>query len=99
MPMRLLKRLALASALLLPMSWATAATPLKLSVYNPGTEAMFPVSSVLVTGAKEAILVDAQFGVSQADKLVEAVRQSGKTRTTVYISHGDPDYYFGPEST
>ena len=95
--MRLLKRLAFASALLLPMSWAAAATPLKLTVYNPGTDAIFPVSSVLVTGAKDAILVDAQFGVSQADKLVDAVRQSGKTLTTVYISHGDPDYYFGLE--
>lgn len=95
--MRLLKRLAFASALLLPMSWAVAATPLKLTVYNPGTDAIFPVSSVLVTGAKDAILVDAQFGVSQADKLVDAIHQSGKTLTTVYISHGDPDYYFGLE--
>lgn len=95
--MRLVRRLALASALLVSMNWATAATPLKLAVHNPGTEAMFPVSSVLVTGAKEAILVDAQFDVAQADKLVELVRQSGKTLTTVYISHGDPDYYFGLE--
>jgi len=95
--MRLLKRLAFASALLLPMSWAVAATPLKLTVYNPGTDAIFPVSSVLVTGARDAILVDAQFGVSQADKLVDAIHQSGKTLTAVYISHGDPDYYFGLE--
>lgn len=95
--MRFLQRLALASALLLPASWALAATPLKLTVYNPGTEAMFPASSVLVTGEKDAILVDAQFGIGQADKVVDAIRQSGKTLTTVYISHGDPDYYFGLE--
>lgn len=95
--MRLVQGLALASALLVSASSATAATPLKLAVHNPGTEAMFPVSSVLVTGAKDAILVDAQFDVAQADKLVELVRRSGKTLTTVYISHGDPDYYFGLE--
>ena len=98
--MRLLQRLShasLASALLACASWAVAATPLKLTVYNPGTEAIFPVSSVLVTGKKDAILVDAQFGLGQADKLVDAIRQSGKTLTTVYISHGDPDYYFGLE--
>lgn len=95
--MRLMPRLALACVLLVPASWASAATALKLTVYNPGTEAMFPVSSVLVTGEKEAILVDAQFGVGQADKVVDAIRQSGKTLTTVYISHGDPDYYFGLE--
>lgn len=88
---------AFTSALLISAGAALAAEPLKLTVYNPGQEAMFPVSSVLVTGSKEAILVDAQFGASQADKVVETIRQSGKTLTTVYVSHGDPDYYFGLE--
>jgi len=95
--MRLLKRLAVTTALALSASWASAATPLKLTVYNPGTEAIFPVTSVLVSGEKEAILVDAQFGIGQADKVVETIRQSGKKLSAVYISHGDPDYYFGLE--
>ena len=30
-----------------------------------------------------------------ADRLVEQIRASGKQLTTIYISHGDPDYYFG----
>ncbi|MEO5689300.1 MAG: MBL fold metallo-hydrolase [Burkholderiaceae bacterium] len=95
--MRPLFRLALSCALLIGTNLATAAAPLKLTVYTPGAEAMFPVSSVLVTGNRDAILVDAQFGVGQADKVVETIRQSGKHLTTVYISHGDPDYYFGLE--
>jgi glyoxylase-like metal-dependent hydrolase (beta-lactamase superfamily II) len=95
--MRLFPRLALSFALLISTSLAMAAAPLKLTVYSPGPEAMFPVSSVLVTGRKDAILVDAQFGVVQADKVVETIRQSGKHLTTVYVSHGDPDYYFGLE--
>jgi len=95
--MHLLQRLAATTALALGASWASAATPLKLTVYNPGTEAIFPVTSVLVSGEKEAILVDAQFGIGQADKVVEAIRQSGKKLSAVYISHGDPDYYFGLE--
>lgn len=74
---------------------ALAAEPLSVEVYNPGAEAIFPVSSVLVTGQKEAVLVDAQFARQQAEELVKRIRQSGKTLTTVYISHGDPDYYFG----
>lgn len=74
---------------------AAAPAPLALEVYNPGAKAIFPVSSVLVTGAKDAILIDAQFGNSQAEQLVEKVRASGKRLTTIYISHGDPDYYFG----
>lgn len=56
---------------------------------------MFPVSSVLITGPKEAILVDAQFQRNDAQSVVELIKKSGKKLTTIYISHGDPDYYFG----
>ncbi|WP_176517259.1 MBL fold metallo-hydrolase [Pseudomonas faucium] len=72
-----------------------AAEPLHLEVYNPGQEAIFPVSSVIVTGKKDAILVDAQFGKAQAEQLAQRLRASGKQLKTIYISHGDPDYYFG----
>ncbi|MGE1153622.1 MBL fold metallo-hydrolase [Pseudomonas kitaguniensis] len=89
-----LKRLTLATAALAFAAQASAAA-LTLDVYNPGAEAIFPVSSVLVSGAKDAILVDAQFGKSQAEQLVQKIRASGKHLTTIYISHGDPDYYFG----
>ena len=77
---------------------ALAAGPLTLEVYNPGAAAIFPVTSVIVSGKTEAILVDAQFGQSQALKVVEKIRASGKKLTTVYISHSDPDYYFGLET-
>lgn len=74
---------------------ALAAEPLQLDVYNPGHEAIFPVSSVIVSGEKDAVLVDAQFGKAQAEQVVERLRAGGKRLTTIYISHGDPDYYFG----
>ncbi|MFM5135117.1 Vmh family MBL fold metallo-hydrolase, partial [Aeromonas rivipollensis] len=64
---------------------------------NPGDKAIFPVSSELVTGDKEAILIDAQFGVNDGQALVDLIKQSGKRLTTVYISGGDPDFYFGLE--
>ncbi|KQN56069.1 MBL fold metallo-hydrolase [Pseudomonas sp. Leaf48] len=89
-----LKRVLLASAALGFGAHAAAST-LTLDVYNPGEQAIFPVTSVLVSGDKEAILIDAQFGKSQAEKVVEKIRASGKLLTTIYISHGDPDYYFG----
>ncbi|MYN38977.1 MBL fold metallo-hydrolase [Duganella sp. FT109W] len=71
------------------------AAPLKLEVFNPGEAAIFPVASVLVTGDKDAVLVDAQFSRAEAVKLAEKIKASGKHLTTVYISHDDPDYYFG----
>jgi|SRR5665213_569880 len=64
-------------------------------VYNPGDNGIFAVSSVLVAGANDAVLVDAQFSAADARKLVDLIRASGKNLTTIYISHGDPDYYFG----
>ncbi|WP_095106533.1 MBL fold metallo-hydrolase [Pseudomonas sp. Irchel 3E20] len=91
-----LKRLLLATAALGFAAHAAASEPaLKLDVYNPGEAAIFPVSSVLVSGQKDAILVDAQFGKAQAQAVVDKIRASGKHLTTIYISHGDPDYYFG----
>ncbi|MBT2374336.1 MBL fold metallo-hydrolase [Pseudomonas fluorescens] len=90
----ILKRFALASAAL-GFAAHAAAADLSLDVYNPGEAAIFPVSSVLVSGQKDAILVDAQFGKGQAEQLVQKIRASGKQLTTIYISHGDPDYYFG----
>ncbi len=69
--------------------------PLTLEVYNAGAKAIFPVSSVLVEGQHDAVLIDAQFARSDAEKLVEKIKASGKHLATIYISHGDPDYYFG----
>lgn len=89
-----LKRFALAAAALAFAAHAAAAD-LTLNLYNPGVDAFFPVSSVLVSGEKDAILVNAQFGKGQAEQLVQKIRASGKQLTTIYISHGDPDYYFG----
>jgi glyoxylase-like metal-dependent hydrolase (beta-lactamase superfamily II) len=62
----------------------------------------FPVGSknktaTLVTGEREALLVDAGFTRADGHRLVAAVLDSGKELTTVFISHADPDFYFGAE--
>jgi glyoxylase-like metal-dependent hydrolase (beta-lactamase superfamily II) len=79
----------------LAASVAASAAPLKLDVFNPGEAAIFPVASVIVSGARDAVLIDAQFSRGEALKLVERIRASGKRLTTVYVSHSDPDFYFG----
>lgn len=76
----------------------TAQQVLKVEVFNPGDSGIFAVSSELLTGATDAVLVDAQFSRADAAKLVEMIKASGKKLTTIYISHGDPDYYFGLET-
>ncbi|SHM49180.1 Glyoxylase, beta-lactamase superfamily II [Pseudomonas asturiensis] len=86
--------LALSFATLFPLA-AQAADPLKIDVYNPAEKAIFPVSSELITGQHDAVLIDAQFQRNDAEALVQKIKASGKKLTTVYISHSDPDYYFG----
>lgn len=68
---------------------------LTASVFNPGEAAIFAVSSVLVEGSRDAVLIDAQFSAAEAQKLADKIKASGKRLTTIYISHGDPDFYFG----
>jgi len=91
----LLSAAALGAALSFAALAAHAAEPLKLEVYNPGAKSMFPVSSELVMGQADAVLIDAQFQRNDAEALVQKIKASGKKLTTVYISHSDPDYYFG----
>lgn len=80
---------------LLAATTAATAQPLKLEIYNPLETAVFPVSSTLITGEHEAILVDAQFSTHEAQELAKRIQASGKRLTTIFISHGDPDFYFG----
>ena len=54
-------------------------------------------TSVLVTGDSEAIVVDAAFTRADGHRIVAAVLDSGKRLTTVVITAGDPDFYFGAE--
>ena len=74
---------------------APHAEPLTLEVYNPGGTSLFPVSSTIVAGKTEVLLIDAQFQRNDAEALVARIQATGKKLTTIYISHGDPDYYFG----
>ena len=52
---------------------------------------------MIITGAKEAILIDAQFSLAHAHRVVADVLAAGKALTTVYITHAHPDHYFGIE--
>ena len=51
----------------------------------------------LVTGDTEAVLIDAGFTRADGHRAVAAVLDSGKRLTAVFISAGDPDFYFGAE--
>lgn len=91
-----LGRLAIAGlAALAVMPEQSLGATLDVTVFNPGKEAIFPVTSTIVSGPHEAMLVDAQFQKRYADQLVRQIKATGKSLKYIYISHSDPDFYFG----
>lgn len=67
--------------------------PLNWTFYQ-ADEAGFLRTPVLLTGEKEAILLDGGFTLSDGKVVAEAIKATGKTLTTIYVSQSDPDYYF-----
>jgi len=63
----------------------------------PGKEqwSWVPTSATLIFGQRDAVLVDAFLTIEQAAALVEWVVASGKNLTTIYITHGHGDHFFG----
>jgi glyoxylase-like metal-dependent hydrolase (beta-lactamase superfamily II) len=63
----------------------------------PGKEqwTWVPTSAALIFGQRDAVLVDAFLTIEQAAALVEWVEVSGKNLTTIYITHGHGDHFFG----
>ncbi len=90
------------------MPTTTSSTPLKWEVLvtkrqglnrdlPPGNEQWMwvPTSATLIYGKRDAVLVDAFLTVEQANAAVEWVAASGKNLTTIYITHGHGDHFFG----
>lgn len=50
---------------------------------------------MLISGAREAVLIDAGFTLADGKALAEAIKTNGLMLTTIYVSQSDPDYYFG----
>jgi glyoxylase-like metal-dependent hydrolase (beta-lactamase superfamily II) len=72
------------------------AAPLRTEVFTAGPAGVF-VTSTLISGEKDAVLIDAQFSLSEAHRLAAKILESKKTLKTIFISHGHPDHYFGVE--
>jgi glyoxylase-like metal-dependent hydrolase (beta-lactamase superfamily II) len=54
-----------------------------------------PISSTLISGERDAVLVDTPITVEQARALANWIATSGKNLTTVYATHGHGDHFFG----
>jgi glyoxylase-like metal-dependent hydrolase (beta-lactamase superfamily II) len=82
------------------LSWdvhVAPSEPLSASDLAPGEKARFwsPISATLISGERDAVLVDALLTVGQAQNLIEWIDAHGKNLTAVYITHGHGDHWFG----
>ncbi len=92
-----MKKTLLVAAVLASSTLARAETKLTVTPFTASPTG-FLVNSTLVAGDKEAILIDAQFSLADAHRLIASILESKKTLTTVYITHSHPDHYFGLEA-
>src|SRR5450756_2008890 len=54
-----------------------------------------PTTATLISGANEAILIDATCTFQQAEELANWIAGIGKRLTTIYVTHGHGDHSFG----
>ena len=65
------------------------------AIRGPGERTFSPVTSTLICGNKEAVLVDSGYIKEDVDALGDMIAASGKTLTTIFVTHGHSDHYFG----
>jgi glyoxylase-like metal-dependent hydrolase (beta-lactamase superfamily II) len=75
----------------------TPGIPIVTSDMPPGVKETYfqAMASTLIYSMRDAVLVDAFMTIKQANALVDWVAVSGKNLTTIYITHGHGDHWFG----
>src|SRR5690348_1539416 len=89
-----------AKAMNSPLKWEVFISPQVAVITSdlpPGaTERKWsPISSTLISGERDAVLVDTFITMEQNRELAEWVVASGKNLTTIYATHGHGDHFFG----
>ena len=77
--------------------FVTPGIPIVTRDKPPGVRETFfqATASTLIYGVRDAVLVDAFMTVKQANALADWVAARGKNLTTIYITHGHGDHWFG----
>src|SRR5258708_37265935 len=76
--------------------FVSAQIPVVTNDFAPGTSGMkwSPISSTLISGKRDAVLVDTAITIDQNQKLVDWIAANGKNLTMIYATHGHGDHFF-----
>ena len=83
-----------------PLKWdvfVTPGIPIAMAERPAGVRETYfqAMASTLIYGTRDALLVDAFMTVEQATALADWVASKKKNLTTIYITHGHGDHWFG----
>jgi glyoxylase-like metal-dependent hydrolase (beta-lactamase superfamily II) len=77
-------------------AFASSQQSFSISVFTSPDD-QFAVNSVIVEGAHDVMLVDAQLTKACAEKVLQQVKETGKPLSIIYITHEHPDHFLGLE--
>ena len=63
--------------------------------FEQGGGTFAATTSTLVSGESEAVLIDAQHIRTDVAELAEFIARTGKRLTTIYVTHGHADHWYG----
>ena len=77
--------------------FVSGAIPVVTDDFPPGASEVkwSPISSTLISGERDAVLVDTAITIDQNQRLAEWIAATGKNLTTIYATHGHGDHFFG----
>ncbi|CAM3880937.1 Hydroxyacylglutathione hydrolase [Vibrio aerogenes CECT 7868] len=80
----------------MPSNHTIPLSPLSIKIFNGGdSHDGFSVNSTIVYGKKDAIVIDTQFTLANAHRLVGEILETGCRLQTIYITHFHPDHFLG----
>ena len=79
-----------------PLAFGSSQHNLAIEVVTSPDD-QFSVNSVIVEGGDEVMLVDVQLTKTAAEKVLQRIKETKKTLSTIYITHEHADHFLGLE--
>jgi len=79
-----------------PSTFAAGQQSFSIKVFTSPDD-QFWVNSVIIEGAREVMLVDAQLAKTSAEKVLLQIRETKKALSIIYVTHEHADHFLGLE--